>query len=173
MSCLSGATTRRHNIVRDELFSLAKACGFNVRREVSLPGGLRPADLLLSEGGHGGRPLAIDVSVVHPAADDISLKCILEIEKRKMMRYHGLCAAHGWEFAPFVLTSYGAFGASALRVLEGWVERSPAVATLSVFFRRPSPVLQRGCVSLALARWLARQLLTSYGVQQLPEVPED
>ena len=28
MSCLSGATTGRHNIVRDELFIVARACGF-------------------------------------------------------------------------------------------------------------------------------------------------
>ena len=64
MGCLSGGVTRRHNLVRDEIVKLSRFCGFTVQREVSLTSGLRPADVLLLEGGRGGRPLAVDVSIV-------------------------------------------------------------------------------------------------------------
>ena len=60
MACSSSGSTRRHNLVRNEL---ATACGFAVQLEAATPDRFRPAEILVFCAGRGGRPLAIDVTV--------------------------------------------------------------------------------------------------------------
>ena len=109
--------------------------------------------------GRGGRPLAIDVSVVHPKPDDPQLRCVHRAEEEKRQKYNSACNAFGWDFTPFVVSSMGSFGESAVSLLEKWLDQSSSVRELDNFFRRPSMAHRRGCVALSLARGIARQLL--------------
>ena len=91
---------------------------FAVQIEVSTPDRSRPADLLVLGGGRPGRPPAIDVSVVTPKPNDTDLGCVASVEREKVLRYQALCDSVGWDFSPFVITSFGSFGPSAITLLD-------------------------------------------------------
>ena len=58
--CSNNGLYKRHNELRSFLQNLFRQAGFTTRREVSVEGGLRPADLLIED--WDGKPLALDIS---------------------------------------------------------------------------------------------------------------
>ena len=80
-------------------------------------------------------------------------------EEEKRQKYTSYRNAFGTDFTPFVVSSMGSFGESAVSLLEKWLDQSSSVRELDNFFRRPSMAHRRGCVALSLARGIARQLL--------------
>ena len=65
LSCATNGTYRRHNHLRDRLFTLSQLAGWTPELEQTIPGSrCRPADLLLRSAA--SRPLAVDVTVSHP-----------------------------------------------------------------------------------------------------------
>ena len=70
--CLSGAVTRRHNEVSDDLYR--PRLWHETRVEDALNDGRRPGDLVVYGAGRGSRPSTIEVSVAHPKPDDPQLR---------------------------------------------------------------------------------------------------
>ena len=80
-----------------------------------LPSGNK-IDVLVSGLGEGGRPLAIDFRVTYPLQLDASRGTFAHNEKEKNDKHKAECDAQGWDFAPFVLDTYGGFGPAAKSV---------------------------------------------------------
>ena len=119
LSCASNGTYRRHNHLRDCLFSLSQLAGWCPELEQSIPGTrCRPADLLLRSAA--SRPLAVDVTVSHPlrssapsAVREGRSSAAGEAERTKVAQSKGACQAAGWDFCPFGVDSTGGLGPSA------------------------------------------------------------
>ena len=119
LSCASNGTYRRHNHLRDRLFSLTQLAGWSPELEQTIPGSrCRPADLLLRSAS--SRPLAVDVTVSHPlrssapsAVREGRSSAAGEAERAKNVQSKGPCQAAGWDFCPFGIDSTGGLGPSA------------------------------------------------------------
>jgi hypothetical protein len=119
LCCTSNGTYRRHNHVRDQLFSLANLAGWSPELEVVIPGGRnRPADLLLRS--VASKPLAIDVTVTHPLRPSASqavrvgrYSAAAAAEQAKVAESKGPCLAVGWDFCPFGVDATGGMGPAA------------------------------------------------------------
>ena len=123
--CASTGLAKRHNRVRDCLLWLGREAGWNPELEVSLPapdpGGQgtlrpRPADVLFRTAE--SRPLAVDVTVVHPlrpsnniAAEDSC--AATQAEAAKCTAQAAMCQQAGWTFAPFGVETTGGLGPKA------------------------------------------------------------
>jgi len=97
--------------------SIALAAGLGVQLELSIPSKKRPADLLIR--GLEEEPLALDVSIIHPAPpssrptfDAVSLR-----ETHKFQKYSDSCTVLGWLFRPFCLSTFGEFGPCASDII--------------------------------------------------------
>ena len=93
--CQKGGITRRHNAVRDELQTSLHRLGFEVAREAALPDLSRPADLLVFSGGRGGRPVALDVTVLHPPPLSAVEEVLSRAEDAKVTKYKAACELQG------------------------------------------------------------------------------
>ena len=101
------------------LQNLFRQAGFTTRREVSVEGGLRPADLLIED--WDGKPLALDISYRHAHGggwcQDSAIQAISQGEAEKVAKYSQLCTARGWEFRPFVVSPFGLVGQRPVKLL--------------------------------------------------------
>ena len=105
--------------------TVAHAYGRGLQRDVrSVSGRCRP-DILLPH-WQGGGPCAIDVSIVHPLAPSTPCcavkngsKAVDAMERVKHSKYGQCCNESNVSFIPFVLSTFGLFGAEAERVFHG------------------------------------------------------
>lgn len=114
------AITHRHNMLVQLLASFFRQSGAMVQVEKKPVGADRSRpDLDIVT--HNQR-LFVDVAVVHPATlarrSHAALAAARDIEQRKAHKYRELVAAHNASFLAFVVESYGAFGAQAMKVLQ-------------------------------------------------------
>jgi hypothetical protein len=127
--CAKGESTRGHNAVRDELFSMAKPVDANTETE---PEGLipshprlRPADVL-SGAFHNGRLAAVDVGVICPSAAGAGADCVATMDQRKRDRmepFRDELDNSGVEFHPFAVSCWGRLHPSATKMLENIAKR--------------------------------------------------
>jgi len=117
--CSNNGLYKRHNELRFFLQNLFRQAGFTTRREVSVEGGLRPADLLIED--WDGKPLALDISYRHAHGggwcQDSAIQAISQGEAEKVAKYSQLCTARGWEFRPFVVSPFGLVGQRPVKLL--------------------------------------------------------
>ena len=126
----------RLSAVRDAIFNFLSDAGLSVQREVSLPaapdGHLRPADLLL-DSWFGGRPTALDVTVVHgwqasmvsaPVALDNWRPFLRRREEAKHANYDAVCAAEGWRVQALAVGTWGGLGPEGAKVLARLAKRA-------------------------------------------------
>ena len=106
--------------------------GPQVQREVALPSAqdahLRPADLLIPN-WHGGRPTALDVTVVHgwvgAAASSTQAvprdnwrPFLRRKEEEKHAKYDVPCTSEGWHFQAAAFGTWGGLGPEGAKVLS-------------------------------------------------------
>ena len=128
--CAATGLAKRHNRVRRTLLHLGREAGWNPELEVSLPapdppgGSVRPipADVVFRTAE--SKPLAIDVTVVHPlrpsrniAAGD-NTTAAAQAELAKSANQTCLCASAGWSFIPFGMETTGGLGPKASSVFK-------------------------------------------------------
>jgi len=116
LCCSASGLWRRHNEIRDVFVLFLSRAGFHCTLEVELPGSeRRPADIFISQ-GWGSRPVALDISVVHPLGanfhhgDCVAGAAAETREKAKIALYGQACEAAGWDFVPLVVETTGAWG---------------------------------------------------------------
>ena len=127
--------TFRHNNCANILAQLVRYAGFSTDREVAcIPGNNAiPGDIYIHNGPEG-IPIAIDVAVVSPLTKkdlevihDLSMPArnANEAERRKITRYNlDFIALKGRvTFLPFGVSTFGALGSRARRVIAILVER--------------------------------------------------
>ena len=130
LACPACGRYARHNSLRNELLSECIRAGMQGSVEVSIPrpqeppdpGGiaLRPADIMIPTGPMG-RPLAIDVTVLHPlrtsqnitARDAVPGSFCGPAEEAKVRKYGSACSQAGWGFVPFAMETTGGIGKPA------------------------------------------------------------
>jgi len=121
--CAKGESTKGHNRVRDELYSMARPIDSRTESE---PGGLipshprlRPADILTGA-LHNGRLAAVDVGVICPSAAGAGFDCVSTMEQRKRERlepFRQEMEAEGVEYHPFAVSCWGRLHPSAAQML--------------------------------------------------------
>jgi hypothetical protein len=161
LTCKHMGVYARHNLLRNEVASLATDLGLSTELEVRLPSGppLRPADVLIR--GLEDQPVAVDVSVVHVLQSSHSLaelvpgKCAATVESTKDRQRRQLCLQHNWEYTPFVLETVGTWGGKARCLLQKLIKLAAWKKSI------PYPdaaILCRGRLAAALTLGIARQL---------------
>ena len=97
LCCGAAGLWRRHNNLRDVLLNALPKAGLQASVEVSLPhSDARPADLFISQ-GCGPRPVAVDISVVHPLSSGFhhsegsAAAAAAKREAEKIARYGEAC----------------------------------------------------------------------------------
>ena len=118
LCCSAAGIWRRHNAMRDVVNALSKA-GLACYTETTLStSDLRPADIYVSQ-GWSARPLALDLSVVHPlSASHHHSKALAgtaaEARGNEKIAFYGqACESVGWEVIPLVAESCGAWDLKA------------------------------------------------------------
>ncbi|KAL9673743.1 hypothetical protein QQ045_030004 [Rhodiola kirilowii] len=150
-----GRRTRRHNTVRDALFTFFREASMGPRLEVAglLEGGEKPADILVPA-WDDGKDLCVDVSIVSPfvseGAEMESGEAARRAAERKISRYDAGCSANGLIFEPFIMEFLGGFEGRADRLIRTvaarWAEAKglePPTA-LSILREKLSFVLAEG-----------------------------
>ena len=127
--CAKGPSTRGHNAVRDELFSMAIPVDANTETEpeglISSHPRLRPADVL-SGAFHNGRLAAVDVGVICPSASGAGADCVVTMDQRKRERmepFREQLEASGVEYHPFAVSCWGRLHPTANKMLETIAKR--------------------------------------------------
>jgi hypothetical protein len=149
LCCPASGMYRRHNRVRDTLFSLSQKAGWAPELEVAIPGTRdRPADILLRSGFP--KPLAIDVTISHPlrvsapvAARGEATSSAEAGEHAKQAAEANLCHLVGWGFRAAGFDTAGGMGPGALK-------------TVRQLYRQLS--MRQGRSSVSLADEVSRQL---------------
>ena len=125
LCCRKSGFIQRHQALAKQLWHMCTAAGFNATCEVSVSGGSRPEDILLPH-WQGGGPCAIDVSVVHPLAPSVAChtvkigqEAVEAMERVKHSKYDQCCNESIVTLVPFVLSTFGLFGAEAERLFHG------------------------------------------------------
>ncbi|CAM8889842.1 unnamed protein product [Rhodiola kirilowii] len=149
-----GRRIRRHNAVRDALFTFFREANLGPRLEVAglLEGGEKPADILVPA-WDDGKDLCVDVSIVSPfvgeGAEMESGEAARRAEERKISIYGAGCSANGLIFEPFIMESLGGFGGRADRLIRTvaarWAEAKglEPPAALSILRQKLSFVSQK------------------------------
>jgi hypothetical protein len=124
LCCPASGLYRRHNRVRDTLFSLSLSAGWCPELEVAIPGTRdRPADILLKSGFP--KPLAVDVTISHPlrisapvAARGEATSSAEAGERAKRIAEGNMCHAAGWGFRAAGFDTAGGLGPGALKTVR-------------------------------------------------------
>ena len=110
----------RHNEQRDILHNFAQKAIYYPRKEVPINTNTKktPGDLYFSVGIRG-KPVAYDITVVHPLSDRVlDGSCATagyaakEAERRKNVKYADFCAQHNVKFIPVAVEAFGHFSES-------------------------------------------------------------
>ena len=160
--CAGSGLYRRHNRVRDAVWRLAKVAGWDPILEAHLPNSLvRPGDILLR--AKGPRPVAIDVTVVHPmrpsgppALRNNPHTAAEAAEKLKTAKMQDECNRVGWVFKPFGLEVTGGMAPGAHQLFKQLIRQISMKTGLS-----PSDVARDvlESISLALAKGRGEMLV--------------
>ena len=121
LCCASAGLYRRHNRVRDTLFSLGQDAGWRPLLEPATTSGSRPADVLFHSSD--SKPLAVDVTIVHPlrlsgpqATRDVATATASDAESAKRRANSIPCQTANWLCCPFGLETTGGMGPSASKL---------------------------------------------------------
>jgi hypothetical protein len=143
LCCKRNNFADRHDAVQDALFNILSGTGHAVSKEVplqhALDSHLRPADLLVPT-WHEGKPLAIDVTVVHgwtlaaasvarPQPRDNWRPFLRRKEERKHAKYDEPCAREGWHFAPAGFGTWGGVGPEGSKIISRMLKRAVTAET--------------------------------------------
>ena len=171
---MSGAYAR-HNCVASSLEEIARASGFAVRREVTVEGNERPADLEIASWSDR-RSAAADPTVVHSlnASQDwcspSTLEAVEAAEDAKVLHYEAACEKAGMTFYPVGMDVFGGYGSRGLSFLKLLFQRYARHSARASELLGPGQ-LQRECwervsvaLHLAVGRQLARLVCRSGGV---------
>lgn len=160
-----GDIVHRHHSMCNETSNFCRAAYLAPRREVSVEGHSRPADVWVPV-WEAGKPLAMDFAVTHCLQQSYSTiadfapagSCAAAYARSHKHGSYAVCARQGVQFAPMVAEVYGAWDPAALPVLyriaslyalHQGVSESQARKSL---FQRLSVCLQRQNVRMVLAR---------------------
>ena len=123
--CVKSHITMRHDTLVNALATkVARRAGIYAKVEPRMPTEKKPkarADLRLSTSLHG--IVYVDVSLVHTntagrlGSNQPGSTSVAQRERDKINTYQRAALAEGAKFEPFVLDTYGRFGAAARRVL--------------------------------------------------------
>jgi hypothetical protein len=123
----NGDRILRHNALRDILFSTTQSAALAPRKEVpSLISGRcsKPADILLPH-WTGGKPAALDVSVISPlqnltvnSSASIQGYALSVGEARKMSVHLDACLSEGISFIPLIVESLGGWSSQASNFIQ-------------------------------------------------------
>jgi hypothetical protein len=125
LCCSAAGVYRRHNHVRNFLYSISQEVGWSPSLEEMLPGTqTRPADVLLSS--LDASPTAVDVTIVHPlrpsgqtiAGSAHPGNAAAQAEATKTTASASPCAERHWLFRPFGMEVTGALGPQATRLMK-------------------------------------------------------
>ena len=113
LSCSNNGSYFRHNVAREVFRDLISSAGFSVKPgEAQLPHAPQKRADLLVNAFSDGKPLALDVSLIHPLQPSLlhaevdTKRLMAKRATLKAMTYQGDCAKAGWGFAALVgLTS--------------------------------------------------------------------
>jgi hypothetical protein len=122
VSCDKGSKYRRHFAIQDWLIHLLQSHGIACARErmIDPDSRLRPADIFIPNWSIEG-DMALDVTIRHPlppslfpatisSANDLLQRA--DTDKRAL--YKEMCARHGCQFQPLVLTTWGGLHGSGI-----------------------------------------------------------
>ena len=163
LSCASTGMYRRHNRVRDTLFTLSKQAGWRPLLEPPTSQSLRPADVLLQSSD--AKPVAVDVTIVHPlrlsgpsATRDVATATANCAEQSKLAANSAPCSQMGWLRTPFALETTGGLGSHASRLCNR--------LTRSLSMKSGLPTQDPEChvhlaISIALAKGRGEMLVAS------------
>ena len=168
VGCASqGERIARHNHLRDALYSTAQSAQLAPLKEerAMLPGGDRPADVLVPHWGAGGRHLAIDVCVVSSLQSQLVERAAEQqgyaLQHRygqKWSKYGDACQEQGIHFQPLAVEVLGGFHECSVTTIKklaqalaraGGQDESEVIRHL---FGRLSILLQHGNSQLILSR---------------------
>ena len=165
LCCSHAGTSRRHNRVRNTIWALAEEAGWRPSLEATLEGTLlRPADVLLRS--LYNRPIALDVTVVHPlrlSQQNVAMRgepslTAMAAERAKIAESADLCAAKQWGFRPFGADCTGGLGPGA-RLIVRQLQRYLCMPTGVPIAEMASYV--GGAISSALAKGLGEMLVAA------------
>ena len=121
LCCASAGIYRRHNRIRDTLFSLSQDPGWQPILEPATATLSRPADVLLHS--TDPKPLAVDVTIVHPlrlsgsqATRDVATATASDAESAKRKANSIPCRDANWLCCPFGVETTGGMGPSASKL---------------------------------------------------------
>ena len=167
LSCAASGLYRRHNRIRDVMWSLCKTAGWNPESEIALPGNLqRPADILLRTAEV--KPVALDVTVSHPlcnsapsAAHENVAASSEQAEANERHLYQEVCYRAGWKFRPIAMETTGALGPSAQSFVRH-LSRTLCMKTGTT----PADTMQsmHRTLNLALAKGCAEMLVGAFSL---------
>ena len=119
VGCASqGERIARHNHLRDALYHTAASAHLAPLREEKalLPGGEKPADVLIPNFAHGGKHMAVDVSVVSSLQTQLVDRASVEPGfalahryQQKWAKYGESCSAEGIIFQPLPFEVLGGY----------------------------------------------------------------
>ena len=166
LSCPSLGLYTRHNDLRNELATLCIEAGCRVELEAGPPGQLRrPGDLLVH--GLSDSPDAVGIAAthaLHPSANlaDVQAGSLArKTEQRKIRESSALCRRHGWNFCPFVVEVFGAWGGQARHFLHHLASR---LALQQGIPRKEAALSCRGRIAASILLSIGRQLERGFSV---------
>ena len=164
--CRRNGFTQRHNALRDAWSQVLASAGIRHKKEVSVPNGDRPADILLL-GWDKGVDVCVDFTITSPTSLDCyplnpensrnSRRHLNEAEKKaKRVKQSPSCDAMGWAHHPAAYSPWGGQGAAAKGLLHELLKRATADQQGWPKVQRILELRQN--LSLTLAREVAKQL---------------
>ena len=155
--CIKAGYVRRHYVMCDHLKYLLTVAGLRWEAEiyVNAQRSLR-ADLVVHS-FVDGKPLALDVQVVHGLSSRLGEEAVAKGENDKKAKYSAACSMIDMNFSPVVWDTLGGLGPDSLKFMQKLI--TAAAAGSSQPIDTANYLWQR--TALALARAVARQLSLS------------
>ena len=123
VTCRKNGFTRRHNSLWDAWAHVLSVSQIPHAMEVAVPGGDRPADILLL-GWDKGRDVAVDITITSPTALDALPFCLHrarrhlnDAERDKRNKHLSQCEAMGWGHHPAAYSPWGGGQGTAAKSL--------------------------------------------------------
>ena len=120
-----GHVVRRHNALRDLIYSHCQKAAWNPQLEVRLEHATDLIPDIIIPTGNNGKPIALDITVTHPlAAHNIKRASKLldasniSAEKDKMDKYNLKCSQADIKFIPIAVEHFGRWGPAAMSFFE-------------------------------------------------------
>ena len=124
--------TQCHNALRDAWCQVLSCASIRHAKEVAIPTGDRPADILLL-GWDKGTDVCVDLTITSPTSLDCfplclekSRKHLNEAENGKRAKQLRLCDTMGWAHHPAAYSPWGGQGSAAKGLLHEVLKRATA-----------------------------------------------